>query len=343
MLKKGPKKKKAPPPTFQSLPDDVSDVSPPPTPEKRPNFESIAGDKTASASKAKTLFKCLSESDCSPPPASRSKNPSIASQRGKKRRQDEESQGRPPPTFKMPSDLCDDGITNDEVASIKSSPTPEPARFQDDFFASSDEDGDGAATGKSLSAQKSATCPWCGETVDADLLKSFAKGKRLNVRQQTQFCQKHKTQTDRDVWKSRGYPSIDWVDLPARISIHFDELEDIINGQPSYYRTQLAEKIEAGKARNMNHEGNLTPGYYGPKGGNIMSAQLMKRFDRLLKRNAVEDVVISGRGPAAFVQGVLVAELAVRLIMHDLDITQEKAREVLEESKTLGERLHEEN
>jgi hypothetical protein len=183
-------------------------------------------------------------------------------------------------------------------------------------------------------------CPWCGEEVSKDLLLGFSKGQRLNVRQQAKFCAKHKKETALDTYKARQYPAIDWDELPKRIDAHHDHILEVINGGPSFYRSLLAGKIAAGKDRALKKEGNLNPGYYGPRGFNLMCEQLVVKFSETLKERAVEDRVISGRGTASFVQTVLVAELAVQLIMEDMGVPVEEARDIMEESKSIGEAVH---
>lgn len=185
-------------------------------------------------------------------------------------------------------------------------------------------------------------CPWCGDPVDGAFLRDFSKGKRLNVRMQTRFCQKHKKATAMENWKARRYPEVQWDELESRFSDHDGLLLDIVNGAPSYFGTILADKIKSGKARSLKKEDNMNPGYYGPRGFNLMCDYLVDKFGDLLKKRAVDDRVISGRGSAAFIQSVLVAELAVQLIMVDMDVAVEEARDIMEESKALGEMVHEE-
>ena len=73
-----------------------------------------------------------------------------------------------------------------------------------------------------------------------------------------------------------------------------------------------------------------------------MCDYLVEEFGESLKENATKDRVIAARGSAAFIQSVLVAELAVQLIMEDMLASATEAREIMEESKALGELLHEE-
>lgn len=187
-----------------------------------------------------------------------------------------------------------------------------------------------------------AQCPWCGEQVLEQALKDYSKGKRLNVQMQTRFCAKHKKETAMETWRERGYPHIDWDRLEERLDDHRNYLTRIVDGKQSYFRDILAEKVETGQGRSLKKEGNLNPGYYGPRGCKLMCDYLVEEFGESLKEKATKDRVISGRGSAAFIQSVLVAELAVQLIMEDMDVSGAEAREIMEESKTLGELIHEE-
>ncbi|KAL7914795.1 RTC4-like domain-containing protein [Trichoderma velutinum] len=195
-----------------------------------------------------------------------------------------------------------------------------------------DKEGDGGAQ-----------CPWCGATVDVKLLKDFSNGKRLNVRLQTKFCEEHRKKSAMATWESKAYPEVEWSSLEARFKKHQDRLLNIINGEESYYRTVLAEKIEQGQGRSMKKEENLNPGYYGPRGFNMMCDYLVKEYSDMLKKKAVHDKVIAGRGSAAFIQAVLVAELGVQLIMEDMLVSPEEARHILEESKPIGDLVHADN
>ncbi|RCI11236.1 hypothetical protein L249_7245 [Ophiocordyceps polyrhachis-furcata BCC 54312] len=185
-------------------------------------------------------------------------------------------------------------------------------------------------------------CPWCEQPVNKALLDEFSRGKRMNVRQQTIFCRDHKKKTARETWRIMKYPEVDWRGLDKRFEAHRSYLLGIVDGNASHYRKILASKIESGQARSMMKEGNMNPGYYGPRGFKVMCDYLVGEFGGLLKRKAVSDRVIAGRGAAAFIQCVLVAELAVRLIRDDMDVSAEDARGILEESKALGEILHDE-
>ncbi|CCE33078.1 hypothetical protein E4U22_001209 [Claviceps purpurea] len=190
-------------------------------------------------------------------------------------------------------------------------------------------------------AKPEAVCPWCGAEVDAKLLHDFSKGQRLNVRLQTKFCHEHKKKSAVEAWQQKNYPQVEWDSIETRFARHRAPLLAIINGRPSHFRTIHKGNIETGKARSMKKEGNMNPGYYGPRGFNIMCDYLVEEYGSLLKKKAVDDIVIAGRGSASFIQNVLVAELAVQMIMEDMHVPEDEAIIILEDSKMLGELVHE--
>ena len=57
---------------------------------------------------------------------------------------------------------------------------------------------------------------------------------------------------------------------------------------------------------------------------------------------ATDKLIASSGGVSGFVQGVLVPELATRLVMDDMGVNEEQAREILKESAEVGALLCEE-
>ncbi|KAH0498356.1 hypothetical protein TgHK011_005612 [Trichoderma gracile] len=258
----------------------------------------------------------------------------------------------------------EEGEEEEEEPKLKSSSPPAPsfvtpAQPSDFVFADHAANGDAANDGNlsdssssSLSSlgsvfsrdsekDTSAPCPWCGATVDSKQLADFSKGKRLNVERQQRFCTSHKQKSAIATWESNAYPQVEWgPKLEARFAKHHDHLLAVINGEASHYRAALADKIELGRERTAKKQGNMIPGYYGPRGFNAMTDYLVREFSDLLMKKAARDKVIAGRGVPMFIESVLVAELAVRLIMEDMRVSPEKARRILEETKDLGGLVH---
>ncbi|KAK1600692.1 RTC4-like domain-containing protein [Colletotrichum navitas] len=184
-------------------------------------------------------------------------------------------------------------------------------------------------------------CPMCSEIVEKALLEGFSGGARLHIRRQIQFCRLHKKKSAEDAWDARGYPKIDWGILDSRLATHYDFLRSIINGGSSHYASLLVDKVKEGKDRTLLKAGDsLTPGYYGPRGLRAMSESIIGNFSSVLRERAVEDRVISSRGYSSYVEAVLVPELAVQLICEDMEVKIDEARTILEESKWIGDLLH---
>lgn len=188
-----------------------------------------------------------------------------------------------------------------------------------------------------------ALCPMCGEQVDEEMLKQFSKGNKMRVAQQAKFCRKHKKDSAEKTYTTMKYPKIDWTTLESRIECLHDYLESLIMGTDSYFGGILAENIRIGQDRTLlTTKEYPTPGYYGLRGMSIMTEAVTETFAKLLRKRAPTDKRVSGRGYTGFVQSVLVPELAVKLIQEDLSLDEEQAREVMIESRAVGEILNDE-
>jgi hypothetical protein len=185
-----------------------------------------------------------------------------------------------------------------------------------------------------------ARCPMCYQPVDPDELRSFGA---MNMRQQAKFCRNHQKKTAMETWELEDYPEIQWENLDSRIAKHYAFIKKLINGKDSHYRAVLEDAVKAGKNRTLlKSDSNLTPGYYGSRGLTEISESIMRKFTRQLKDRAPADPLMSARGFAGFVQSVLVPEVTVLLIMEDMSVNVERAREILIESVAVGELVHDE-
>ncbi|KAL8668656.1 MAG: hypothetical protein Q9168_006724 [Polycauliona sp. 1 TL-2023] len=171
----------------------------------------------------------------------------------------------------------------------------------------------------------------------------------LNVRQQANFCKAHNVRSAQDVWREKGYPSIEWSDFQSRLPRYGDDLVGILNGtRKSFYRNVLDDQVKSGKRTTkqlmmVGDDGESSKmGYYGTKGQRILMDYLMARFASRIRRLAGNDRLVSAAGVAGFVQNVLVPELAVMLVKDDMQVDEEQARVILQESSEIGNLLNEE-
>ena len=108
---------------------------------------------------------------------------------------------------------------------------------------------------------------------------------------------------------------------------------------------KLAELEDEEKKKKKNKT-RVSVGYYGPRGEKLFTEHIVATLSDRLRDRAAGDRLMAAQGTAGgvsgFVQAVLVPELAVALVQHDIGCGAERAREILEESTELGELMNEE-
>jgi hypothetical protein len=257
-----------------------------------------------------------------------------------KRLDGEETQSQAP-VFRIPL------VLQDEIA-VAGFALPDDLRHPDtDNEAADVEEGLIQIVSSSAVPSQQAKCPMCGAAVEAEFLKNYNDGKRMNIRTQAKFCRAHKKRSAGEEWVTKGYPTIDWSALDARIAEHHTFLQSLLDGASSYSRDVLEEEIKSGKDRTlaqaiMKSDVTLTPGYYGTRGLRAMSENIMYEFSPQLRKIAVADRLVSARGVTGYVQMVLVPELAVRLIAEDMSVGVDEARQIMKDSVGFGDLLNEE-
>lgn len=205
--------------------------------------------------------------------------------------------------------------------------------------------------------KRMAQCDICSEDVDV-LLKQeyeeeYLQGRSWKYSRQQEFCRYHRQVRAKELWLERGYPDLQWEGLEDRLRAQHKRLVNVMEGKmDSIYRRELERQTASGTTKSTTREYNsssastVTVGYYGPRGEKAMQDHIIMTFSGRLRELAVNDPLISSAGTSGgvvgFVQKVLVPEMAVGLVMHDLRVTEGKARAILVESKDLGETLNEE-
>ena len=172
----------------------------------------------------------------------------------------------------------------------------------------------------------------------------------MNVRMQAKFCREHKKRSAEATYIQRGYPRIAWPQLDQRLQRHYPRLERVLAGAaPSHFRARLADKVARGADRTLlgaimtDDFKASTTGYYGARGARVLMERVTAAFAAELRQRAPSDKLIAAGGVGQFVQEVLVPELAMLLVMEDMGIGEERAREILKESGAVGDLVHEED
>jgi len=163
-----------------------------------------------------------------------------------------------------------------------------------------------------------------------------------------QICEDH-TKRDLQVeWSHKGYPTIKWKALRARATRHLKVLRDIIADRvDSEYRAVFEDQqrqIGGQTIKLLRQDHTLPfPGYYGPRGADILLDTLTAKLGSKVNDAARTDSFIARVGVGAFIQHVLVPELGVRLIAEDMGVSDDLAVKILEESRDIGEKLNSEH
>ncbi|KAJ5106496.1 hypothetical protein N7456_003171 [Penicillium angulare] len=198
---------------------------------------------------------------------------------------------------------------------------------------------------------RQALCPMCKSEVDPEMLKQFQAQPKQRLREQQRFCASHKQDTATKEWQAQGYPEINWNAFEERLQRHYPDLEKYLNVEaPSYYRNILDSAQKSGQALRLSLTGNsieaISCGYYGTKGAQKMQVEnsrldaVMHRFSVKLRRLAKDDSLVTKVGVVGYAQSVLVPELALRLIMEDMNVQTDVAREIMRESIDIGQKLN---
>ena len=220
-------------------------------------------------------------------------------------------------------------------------------RQQDSSFA---QDLRPTVSSRSSDVQSDAKCPLCGTVVEKLWYEEITGGKRLTVRQQAAFCRDHKVKSAHEQWRRRGFPDINWSHFDQRLESYHPQIEEMLRGdKPSFYRNVFEDTVRAGKTRTLKQamlQGadveDMTPGYYGSRGAKMVVDNIIARFSSKLRHLAGSDKLISAGGVSGYVQAVLAPELAVMLVMDDMRVDEDGAREILRESVDIGNLLNEE-
>jgi hypothetical protein len=208
--------------------------------------------------------------------------------------------------------------------------------------------------------EEGSRCTLCSKPVEQDEYWNFWKGKDRTVKNKSAFCHAHKKNSAQKEYAQKGYPDIDWKALPRRIRRHKTTLSQILNNDrlsihrdryeplaltgkaaavPSR-RTDLAEDVQEELESYALDEKAVYPGYYGSHGRRVITESVMDTLKVEMKN--CKDRVVQASGIAAFVQAVMVPEVAILLIMDDCSVGRKEADRIREKTYDMGLLLNEE-
>lgn len=190
-------------------------------------------------------------------------------------------------------------------------------------------------------------CPLCHHIVKLPTNSPQSNPTNLSLRKQQIFCTQHRLRDADTEWKQKGYPTIDWDILEkTRIPDHIPQLRQVLyRKHPSFYLDHLESKLKEARGNQSKIRSYLAtdivevvkPGYYGPKGAKVMGNRITTDMANHLKRSLKTDKTVRAVGVSGFVSAVLLPELLLRVVMEDMDITDEdEARELVSRSTEAG-------
>jgi len=118
-------------------------------------------------------------------------------------------------------------------------------------------------------------CKLCLFPLPAGYLDQWTLARPIRFEMWMKICQDHKKLELQEEWAKKGYPDIQWTELPTRVTKYLPRLKDVIAEKTeSRFRSEFAKLLgeTRGLTRNLLRlEHKLPfPGYYGPRGGAIL-------------------------------------------------------------------------
>ena len=182
-------------------------------------------------------------------------------------------------------------------------------------------------------------CPFCQK----QLPKGFIESPPRAARAKFGYCQRHENEATFQDGRKKGYPkpnTFDFRVIDQRIRKLLPEIQKSLEKRSEFVDT-IRSKTTARKAATpmstYNFVQNMQPGYYGPRGAQLITGIAMKELGAEIRRRESirEDVEFFG-GIMGFVSAVVVPEVGVRLIMKDMNLKRKEARKVMSESVQYG-------
>ncbi|KAJ5740491.1 hypothetical protein N7493_000363 [Penicillium malachiteum] len=304
---------------------------------KKPNGKASKKDKSSKDSDSDSSFKIPLDFHVASPEKPKPKSRKLS------------------PQFKVPPPLQNDVFPQSSIGSsrntqsfnldldISSQSSLSPPRESLSEPSSDDELLDDPP--RSPSPPRKALCPMCKAEVNPEMLREFQAQPNQRLREQQRFCTSHKKDAATVEWQAHGYPDINWSTLGERLQRYHSDIEKYLNPEtPSYFRNILESAQKAGSSLRLTITSDglevMSCGYYGGKGAHKMLDGVMGRFAVKLRRLTKDDNLAAKVGIVGYAQSVLVPELAVRLIMEDMDVSADGAREIMRESIDIGQKLN---
>ncbi|KAK9368421.1 RTC4-like domain-containing protein [Lipomyces kononenkoae] len=188
------------------------------------------------------------------------------------------------------------------------------------------------------------TCPMCGLEV-SDAVREKFKTVPDSLRRSYAICISHRREATLAESSGKNYPTeLDEDNLAERAEKYASVLNDIINGNRSSIfqeRAKASALVHGGRRMDAllqleNGLDDLLPGYYGLKGNSVLLRVALRSSEDAIRRASRRNRWITNVSITGYASAVLVPELAIRLIMEDQNVDEEKAETIRQESLEYG-------
>jgi hypothetical protein len=182
-------------------------------------------------------------------------------------------------------------------------------------------------------------CKFCRK----GLPSTFVESPPVAARARYAYCQRHENASILENGKKKGYPSsFDFFTVQTRIAEMLPTIRKLLDGPTeSEFLTNLRRKTARRNAAApmimIKLFEDSQPGYYGPKGGEMITEVVMDKFGEYIRnKKELHDGLMFCGGVMGFVSSVVVPEVGVRLIMKDMNVDWDAARKIMTESIPYG-------
>ncbi|KAK9454345.1 RTC4-like domain-containing protein [Dipodascopsis uninucleata] len=199
---------------------------------------------------------------------------------------------------------------------------------------------------KTLSINQLDACPLCG-TLLSETTRSQFSDLKDSLQRSYAICTAHRNESVISEGHKRGYPkSFDDDQLGLRVKKYSTQILDIITGKR---KSKLADRAKnrmlSTKVRRLDALGSMEtatidtlPGYYGLRGLGVIMTAILQLHEKSIRSIARTERWITKMSITGYACHILVPEVAVWLIMEDMNISNEiDAEKIRIESSEYGQ------
>lgn len=185
----------------------------------------------------------------------------------------------------------------------------------------------------------SRTCKFCRKKIPSNFTESPPTATRARIG----YCQRHENASILQDGKARGFPtSFDFQMVRSRIIRLIPNVRKMISRRKESeflidIRAKTSRRNAAAPMTMMTMFEDAQPGYYGPRGSELISEIVMKRLgDKIRNRESLLESLKFCGGVMGYISAIIVPEIGTLLIMDDMGVERTEAKKIMRESVSYG-------